>query len=278
MKDFGCETKMTKLEDWLKTLQIYDIDLELMETAFTHGSIKGLGQNVDDYQKLEFLGDAVIDIIVSDNLYNIGQYPEEDLTELRSLLVKEKPLVELFERMQMSPLVRRVGVDLSPKMKSDVVEAFFAVIYLKKGIKKCREVWDLIMEKTGFEEEVIKNYLNKGKEELKGLTSEQIEEREKLLEYYVLLGIKTNQNAKNVLQQLFQKKYRSPYILPDYDEFNKEGADNDATFTVRLNESISINRKTYDLKVEGVASKLKHAEIKAAEKACDILYLPYNKI
>jgi len=45
------------LEDWLKTLQIYDIDFKLMETAFTHGSYKGLGYNVDDYQRLEFLGD-----------------------------------------------------------------------------------------------------------------------------------------------------------------------------------------------------------------------------
>ena len=54
------------------------------------------------------------------------------------------------------------------------------------------------MKKTGFEEEVINNYLDKGKEELKGLTQEQIKEREGLLEYYALLKIKTNQNAKNV--------------------------------------------------------------------------------
>ncbi len=269
---------MTLLEDWLKTLQTYDSDLKLMETAFTHGSIKGLGHVVDDYQRLEFLGDAVIDIIVSDKLYNMGQYPEEDLTELRSLLVKEKPLAELCDRMQMSSLVRRAGVALSPKMKSDVVEAFFAVIYLEKGIKKVREVWDLMMEKTGFEKEVINNYLNKGNEELEGLTPEQIEEREKLLEYYALLEIKTNQNAKNVLQQLFQKKYGSAYILPNYEDFDKEGPDNAPIFTVRLSESLSINGKAYELKVEGFASKFKHAQIKAAEKACDILYLPYNKI
>ncbi len=265
-------------EDWLKTLQIYEIDLKLMETAFTHGSYRGLGHNVDDYQRLEFLGDAVIDIIVSDKFYNMGKYPEEDLTELRSLVVKEKPLAELFDMMQMSFLVRSAGVVLSPKMKSDFVEAFFAVIYLEKGIEKCREVWDLMMEKTGFEEEVITNYLNKGKEELVGLTPEQIEEREKLLEYYDLLKIKTNQNAKNVLQQLFQKNYGSAYFLPNYDDFDKEGPDNALTFTVRLCESLSINGKAYDINVEGISSKFKHAQIKAAEKACDILYLPYNKI
>ncbi len=152
------------------------------------------------------------------------------------------------------------------------------MIYLENGVKKCREVWDLMMEKTGFEEEVINNYLNKGKEELEGLTPEQNEERENLHEYYALLKLKTNQNAKNVLQQLFQKKNRSPDLLPDYNDFDKEGSDNDPTFTVRLNESISLNGKNYELKVEGIASKLKHAQIKAAEKACDILYLLYNKI
>ena len=249
-----------------------------METAFTHGSIKGLGHKADDYQRLEFLGDAVIDIIVSDKLYIMGQYPEEDLTELRSLLVKEKPLAELFDMMQMSSLVRSAGIVISLGLKSDFVEAFFAVIYLENGIKKCHEVWDLMMERTGFEEEVISNFLNKGIKELEGLTPEQIQEREKLLEYYDLLQIKTNQNAKNVLQQLFQKKYGSAFFLPNYDDFDKVGPDHAPTFTVRLNESLSIKGKDYEIKTEGIAIKFKHAKIKAAEKACDILYLSYNKI
>ncbi|MEE9379048.1 MAG: ribonuclease III domain-containing protein [Candidatus Lokiarchaeia archaeon] len=269
---------MITLENWLKKLQVREIDLGLMETAFAHRSYKGLGYAIDDYERLEFLGDTVIDLIVSDKFYNIGQYSEGDLTELRSLLVKEKPLAELFDKMEMSPLVRRAGVSLSPGMKSDVVEAFFAVIYLEKGIKKCREVWDIMMEKTGVEEEVINNYLIKGKEELKGLTQEQIKEREGLLEYYALLKIKTNQNAKNVLQQLFQKEYKSPDLLPDYNDFDKEGPANEPTFTVRLNESISIRGKTYKLKVKEFAGKQRIAEIKAAEKACDLIYLRYNKI
>ncbi len=269
---------MTTLENWLKNLQVFEIDLKLMETAFTHSSCRGLGYTIDDYERLEFLGDAVIDLIVSDKFYNKGQYSEGDLTELRSNLVKEKPLAILFDKMDMSPLVRRAGVSLSSGMKSDIVEAFFAVIYLEKGFKKCREIWDLMMEKTCFEEEVINNYFNKGKEELKGLTREQIKEREELQDYYTKLKIQTNQNAKNVLQQLFQKKYGSPHILPDYSDFDKEGPDNDPIFTVRLNESISISGKKYELKVEGIGSKLKIAEIKAAEKACDLIFLRYNRI
>ena len=46
---------MKLIEDWLKALQLTNIDLGLMKSAFTHGSFKGLGQNVDDYQRLEIL-------------------------------------------------------------------------------------------------------------------------------------------------------------------------------------------------------------------------------
>ena len=132
---------MTTLENWLERLQIYDIDLKLMETAFTHGSYKVLRHDVEDYERLEFLGDAIIDIIVSDKFYNMGQYSEGELTELRSLLVKEKPLAEIFDKMDMSTLVKHAAPALTSSMKSDVVEAVFAVFTLKKGLKRCLKVW-----------------------------------------------------------------------------------------------------------------------------------------
>lgn len=231
--------------------------------------------NVKDYDRLEFLGDAVIDIIVSDKIFTFGQYAEGKLTELRSLLVKESPLAKLFDKMEMASLVRRAGTSLSPRMKADVVEAFFAVIYLEKGLIKCREVWDLMMDRTGFEEEVVYEFENKGKKDLEELTPEQILERNELLKIYGIFDIKTNQNARNVLEQLFAKMYIS---LPDFKDYDSEGQDHAPTYTVRLNETITLKGKTYTLKVEGFANKLKHAQIKAAEKACDILYLPYNKI
>lgn len=269
---------MIDIEKWLKELQVYDLDMELLETAFTHGSYRGLGQEVNDYERLEFLGDAVIDLIVSDKFYSLGQYSEGDLTELRSQFVKEKPLAELFDRLEMSHLVRYAGTTLTRRMKSDVVESFFAVLYLEKNLKKCREVWDFIMKKTGLEEQVISNYFSREQEKLEGLTQAQIEERDKLLEYYDILDIKTNQNAKNVLQQLFQKIYRSPQLIPDYYESDPEGPENKPIHTVRLTETISIKGKTYHLNVKGIANKKTTAEIKAAEKACDLLYLPYIKI
>ena len=172
----------------------------------------------------------------------------------------------------------RSVASLTTSMKSDIVEAFFAVIYLEKGIEKCREVWDLMMERTGLEEEVIDNIRTRGQEELESLTSEQIEERRVLRSYYDFLDIKINQNARNVLQQLFQKMYKSSDNLPDYNDFTKEGSDKCPTYTVRLNETISIKGNIYELKFDGVASKLKEAEIKAAEQVCDLLHLPYNKI
>ncbi len=131
------------------------------------------------------------------------------------------------------------------------------------------------MDRTGFEAEVISDYENREKEELEGLTPEQTEKRKELLKMYDLFDIKTYQNARNVLEQLFAK-YHKP--LPDFTDYKPEGRDHAPIFMVKLNETITLKGKTYILNVEGVASKLKHAQIKAAEKACDILYLPYNKI
>ena len=135
--------------------------------------------------------------------------------------------------------------------------------------------FDLMMDITGLEEEVINNYLNRGKEELEGLTPEQNEERAILNKIYEIFDIKTNQNARNVLEQLFAKKYRP---LPVFNDYDREGQEHTPTFTVRLNETITLKGKIYHLNIEGVASKLKHTQIMAAEKACDIIYLPYNKI
>ena len=210
---------MTTLEEWLATLHLDGIDSTLMETAFTHSSYKGLGLNVEDYDRLEFLGDAVIDLIVSDKFFTIRKNDEGDLTELRSRFVKEKPLADLFDKMEISSLVRRAGTSLTPRIKSDVVEAFFAVIYLEKGVKKCREVWGLMMDRTGFEAEIISDYENRRKEELEGLTPEQTEERKELLKIYDLFDIKTNQNARNVLEQLFAKYHKS---LPDFNDYKLE--------------------------------------------------------
>ncbi|MBD3228185.1 MAG: hypothetical protein GF329_08345 [Candidatus Lokiarchaeota archaeon] len=277
-EDRGVGIEMKELKNWLETLHVGEIDMILLENALTHGSYKSIDLKADDYQRLEFLGDAVIDIIVSDKLYGIGKYSEGDLTELRSLMVKEKPLADLFDMMEMESLVRSFNISLTPGIKSDIVEAFFAVLYLEKGIKKCRQIWDLMMEKTGLEEKVIDNYLNKGKEDLDGLSPEEVEQIIDLRDFYDSLDIKTNQNARNVLEQLFNKIYSSPDRLPNFDEFDKKGPDHAPIFTVRLNESITIKGKTFNLRVKGRAGSLKRAQMKAAEKACDILHLSYNKI
>ena len=55
---------MLNLKKWLEDLQVFDLDMELMETSFTHSSYRGLGNEVKDYVSLEFLGEAVINIMV----------------------------------------------------------------------------------------------------------------------------------------------------------------------------------------------------------------------
>jgi len=208
----------------------------------------------------------------------MGEFSEGHLTELRSQLVKEKLLAQIFDKMQLSPLVRHNSTPISKKVKSDIVEAFFGCLYLTNGLKKSFKVWNLIMEKTGFEKDLFDNFFNHHDNESKDLTPEEIEEKKRLTAYYDSKGINRNQNAKNVLQELFQAYYKPLKIYPNYFLIEERGPDHSKTFKVALKESIKLLGKTYWLKVEAEAKKKSHAEIKASEKACDIIYLSYNKI
>ncbi len=53
------------LNGWLKTFNIIDFDLKKLKIAFTHSSIKALGQDVEDYERLEFLGDVVMTLRIN---------------------------------------------------------------------------------------------------------------------------------------------------------------------------------------------------------------------
>ncbi|MBD3353036.1 MAG: hypothetical protein GF364_16265 [Candidatus Lokiarchaeota archaeon] len=271
------------LMEWLKQFKIEDINLDLLNTAFTHRSIKGLRQSYkieerdDDYERLEFLGDAVLDLVVSDKLYNRVPLSEGNLTVLRSRMVNEKTLGDLFDALKMKPFVRSALPKLSQKVKCDILESFFAVIYIEKGFRRCQEVWDLIMKKTKIEDTLLSSHLDTESIENDQLTPSQIEERKTLRRYYESIEIKTDQNARNVLEQLFAKVYGDPSMLPDFNDFEKTETVDGPRFIVRLNETIILLEKKYYLHTEGVARRYKLAQIRAAEKACDMIYLPYTK-
>jgi len=119
-------------------LGFYPGNVFLYRTAFTHSSINH--QNQSGYsinnERLEYLGDAVLNLVVADFLYK--KYPlevEGFLTEMRSKIVSRRSLNHIAHKMGLSELVqRRNGVINSFKsVDGDTLEALIGAIYVDKG-------------------------------------------------------------------------------------------------------------------------------------------------
>lgn len=135
---------MNELFDKLK---IKPNNLKLYEEALTHSSFANENETTH-YERLEFLGDAVLQIITSDYLFNNVALDQGGLTKLRASLVREEALHYYAKQINLSKYIR-IGhgeVDVKPSIQADVIEAIFAAIYLDLGIKKAFETFNLIIK------------------------------------------------------------------------------------------------------------------------------------
>ena len=131
---------MEKLE---RTLHYSFLDKQLIETALTHSSFANeRGPGVQYNERLEFLGDAVLSIVVSDYIFkNLTDMPEGELTRVRATLVCEKSLCDLARAIHLGDYLRLGrGEDLSggrdrPSILADAFEAVIAAIFLDGGME-----------------------------------------------------------------------------------------------------------------------------------------------
>ena len=113
-------------------------DISLYKTAFTHKSLhkKDKDGRLISYERLEFLGDALLDSAITDYLYhNLPRSEEGDLTKMRSKIVSRKHLNEIGKDMDLVSLSKR---DESKRKYSynahgDLFESLVAAIYLDRG-------------------------------------------------------------------------------------------------------------------------------------------------
>lgn len=121
----------------------------LLQNALTHSSYanehrkEGMGSN----ERLEFLGDAILGVVVAEHLYKTyPDKPEGELTKLRAELVCEKNLAEVAKRLQLGKVLRlghgesHGGGSHRPSMLADAVEAVLAAAYLDGGMKVPAEI------------------------------------------------------------------------------------------------------------------------------------------
>lgn len=121
--------------DFLKKYGILEIDEKLLETALTHTSYSN-EHNCESYERLEFLGDAVLELIISELLYQKFNLPEGEMTKMRANYVCEHALYEYSKEIGFIPLIR-LGNGLhnvNETIVADVFEAILGTIYLSNGI------------------------------------------------------------------------------------------------------------------------------------------------
>jgi len=206
--------------------------------AITHRSYaRGVrNDEVDSYERIEFLGDAVLGLVVTSYLYRRYRGQREgNLTKMKATLVNERSLsrvarkLELGEFILLSPEEEQGGGRSRRSILADACEAIFGAVYLDRGLPAAARLIDrLILRKP---EQFLED-------------PDQINYKGELLEHYQSLGLG----------------------MPRYETVAEEGSDHEKTFTVRV-------RKEGKVIGEGRGRSKKQAEQGAARAALDHLNL-----
>lgn len=129
---------------------------KLINEALTHPS-----KSKNNYQRLEFLGDSILDFLVGEYLFLNCDKNEGDLTVLRSHYVSEEYLAECFDRLDISNeliLGKSLQNKVTRAIKGDVIEAIIAVVYLENGLDFVRDFVINLLGLDGFRDVKDTNY------------------------------------------------------------------------------------------------------------------------
>lgn len=209
-------------------------DTELLSTALTHSSFSNeAGKNMQCNERLEFLGDSVLSLVVTNYIFlNFKKFPEGDLTQLRASLVCEKTLykfakmIDLGASIKLSRGERHGGGAERPSILSDAFEALIAAIYLDGGYDEAKR---FIMT---FIEPEVKN-----------------------------IKKKPTKDFKTTLQEIVQK---NPGEKLEYRMVSESGPDHDKHFVAE----VLLNSNTIG---RGGGRSKKEAEQQAAREALELM-------
>ena len=137
------------LSDFEEKLGYTFRDKSLLENALTHSSYANehRREGASSNERLEFLGDAILGLVVAEHLYRTHpDKPEGELTKLRAELVCEKSLAEVAGRLELGKELRlghgesHGGGSHRPSMLADAVEAVLAAAYLDGGMEVPKDI------------------------------------------------------------------------------------------------------------------------------------------
>lgn len=211
-------------------------DISLLDNALTHRSFANENQGLSckDNERLEFLGDAVLELCISDILMKtFPDYTEGQLSKLRASLVHEQPLTELAKKFHLGDfLLLGKGEEFSGgrtknSILSNAFEAVIAAIYLDSGYEKTYEFINNLFQpliENGLDKTIYRDY-------------------------------------KTYVQEISQNKFKS---IPKYRLIHESGPDHDKMFKIELSISDILT-------TTGIGKNKKEAEQQAAKKAIEEL-------
>lgn len=210
----------------LEKLEIVTNHESLFVRAFTHTSYAN-EHKTESYERLEYLGDAILEFVMSEYLYKNTEYAEGEMTKLRAHYVCENALYEYAIRLGLNEFIllgkgeEESGGRNRKAIVADVFESFIAALYLDQGI------------------ECVKKFMYKH-------IIPMIEKRE--IDFF--------SDYKSILQELVQTDKRSlEYVVT-----KEEGPSHNKSFTI----NVVIDNIVYGT---GVARSKKEAEQEAAKDA-----------
>ncbi len=219
-----------------KKLGIIFKDDTLLKKSLTHRSYlnENREEDLENNERLEFLGDAVLELIISSELFK--KYPEKsegELTAIRSAIVRTESLAEESRRLDIGKhiLMSKGEEDSGGKDKDFILantyEALLGAIYVDQGFEECEK----FVKKTAFKK-------------LPRVMSQEL---------FI--------DPKTKIQELVQAKFK---VTPTYGVLKEIGPDHDKSFTVAL----KVAGKDFAL---GSGLSKQKAEEEAAQKAIDKL-------
>lgn len=184
----------------------------------------------DSYERLEFLGDAVLDLIITEIIFQ--KFPQKNegfLTKLRAKLVKGDSLASYAKKLNLSELLvlgeraQGQGIEFSKSILADVFEALVGAIYMDQGYTPTFEFVGRVIQKNVDFQDVIK----------------------------------TLDNHKSILLEYAQAHKMA---IPEYEVVAEEGPGHDKTFEIR----VIVDNREYG---KGKGKSKKEAEQLAAKEA-----------
>lgn len=166
-------------------------DIAYLERALTHSSysyeMKNRGRLLPSNERLEFLGDSILELVISEYLFeSFNDCREGILTKMRQYLVCEKSLSSVAARLDLGAYINLgrgeelAGHRARPKVLADALEALIAAIYLDSKEKEQSAVKKFIL--SFFKDEIEKS-INMQKGDYKTMLQELVEKDGSFLEY-----------------------------------------------------------------------------------------------